>query len=203
MSELIYLLGEIDHRVRPLIYCIHHWAKSNQIVRSYPAISISNFGLICLVVYFLQQLHRPILPSIVELNREANETDIRHHESGCVQFIRNINAIKFRTKNSDSESKLLWQFFHFYGNFDFTTSGVSTHTGCQIERVIQHHVMHVVNPIDPTLNVTTRIHYHHLKYLQSKMRRAAYLLEGQMNKKINPMNKDWGILLLFNAMMKV
>lgn len=194
MSELLYLLGEIDHRVRPLIFCVRQWAISKGIIQPYPTLSISNFGLTCLVIFFLQQLSQPILPSVQHLNSVAGDSDKRQHEAGQVQFVRNFSATKFRTENCDSLSILLLEFFKFYARLDFNRHGVSTHTGRLIDRL--QPVMHVVNPIVPALNVTRNIGVEDRKKMQLKMQKAARLLESEIEGKKDKNKEDWGILPL-------
>uniref|UniRef100_A0A8W7PQJ4 Poly(A) RNA polymerase mitochondrial-like central palm domain-containing protein n=1 Tax=Anopheles coluzzii TaxID=1518534 RepID=A0A8W7PQJ4_ANOCL len=67
MSELLYLFGQLDARVRPLTFCVRRWAQSVGLTNQTPGYWITNFSLTMLVMYFLQQLARPVLPSINRL----------------------------------------------------------------------------------------------------------------------------------------
>lgn len=65
MSELLYLYGEINSNVRPLVFTIRQWAASVGITNSSPGHWISNFSLSLMVLFFLQS--KKILPSLNRL----------------------------------------------------------------------------------------------------------------------------------------
>lgn len=72
MCELLYLYGEIDWRVRPLVTVIRKWAKSQEITSDVPGQWITNFSLSLLVIFYLQQ--ESILPSLKVLKSYASKT---------------------------------------------------------------------------------------------------------------------------------
>lgn len=66
-SSLLYLWGNIDHRVRPLVFAVRKWAKEHGLAPSErPTQSFTNFPLTLMVVFFLQYQHG-ILPSLQKL----------------------------------------------------------------------------------------------------------------------------------------
>ena len=71
MSELLWTLGELDSRVRPLVFTIRQWARCQKVTRSVPGPWPSNFALVLLAVYFLQTLPQPVLPSVQELIKQT------------------------------------------------------------------------------------------------------------------------------------
>ena len=72
MSELLYLLGYIDWRVRPLVFTVRWWAKEVMLTNSpHPGHWITNFSLTLLVIFFLQREN--ILPSLDFLMKTAGE----------------------------------------------------------------------------------------------------------------------------------
>lgn len=62
MSEVLFLYGELDSRVKPLVFTIRKWAKDNKLTNIYPGRTITNFSLTLLVIFYLQQIN--ILPVI-------------------------------------------------------------------------------------------------------------------------------------------
>lgn len=65
MSDMVHFCGEIDPRVRPLMYIVKKWAREANITQNVPGAQISNFGLGNLVLFFLQTIKpHPILPPL-------------------------------------------------------------------------------------------------------------------------------------------
>lgn len=71
MSELLYLYGEMDWRVRPLVLMIRRWAKDQGITCDSPGSWITNFSLSLLVLFYLQQ--KNVLPSLRLLRTHASK----------------------------------------------------------------------------------------------------------------------------------
>lgn len=194
MSELFFLLGEMDNRVRLLFACIRHWATSHNVIKNYPQSTLTNFGLTCLLIYYLQQLDCPILPSVASLNAAGTQVDMRYHELGKVSSARSVDKIEVVPANSDTLLDLLRNFFHFYAEFDFGKEGISTHYGARIAPT--NTVMHIDSPLDPKASVAKFISKKYRKELQSKMREASERL-GECSKKKSK-GKEWGLVKLFS-----
>lgn len=75
MSDFLYMMGELDHRVRPLVFAVRSWAKAAGVTNSSPGKWISNFSLTLLVLAFLQKPFRspPILPCLNTLVKLAGK----------------------------------------------------------------------------------------------------------------------------------
>ncbi len=73
MSELLYLYGELDPRVRPLVFAVRRWAREHGLIEdARPTSFFTNFTLTLLVVFFLQARHK-MLPPFAKLVRHARE----------------------------------------------------------------------------------------------------------------------------------
>lgn len=183
MSELLYLFGEIDARVRPLNFFMRRWAEEWKITRVVrPGPWISNFTLSCLVLFFLQQLKQPILPSIDELKRQALRTDKRSitEDVECI-FLRDINRLNFKTTNTDSLEQLIQQFFDFYANFDFEQMIISLNAGHTMpgNSIVP---MHIINPLEPERNVSMNVSLQETYDFKNKAKQASEsFLELQRN----------------------
>ena len=73
MSELLYLYGELDRRVRPLMFTIRRWAKDQGLIQDRrPTSFFTNFSLTLMVLFFLQKKYQ-MLPPLRELQRLASK----------------------------------------------------------------------------------------------------------------------------------
>lgn len=76
MSEILYLYGELDARVRPLVFFIRRWAKAMNIIEEVrPTLKPTNFTITLMVLFFLQQ--KKMLPPFELLKRSAGKSLLR------------------------------------------------------------------------------------------------------------------------------
>lgn len=148
MSEILYTFGEMDERVRPLVFYIRAWAKEFDIIQTFPALGLSNFMVTCLVIFFLQRLPKPILP--------PSDAFISLREVGNAIQVTDVSKLNFRTENTSTLAQLVLEFFDFYSSFDFNKDAASISTGC-IKANISADSMFVYNPLDNELNVTRNV----------------------------------------------
>ena len=74
MSELLYLYGEMDCRVRPLVFNVRHWAKEQGLISNHrPTKHFKNFQLTLMVLFFLQHKYG-MLPSFSQLKQKASKS---------------------------------------------------------------------------------------------------------------------------------
>ncbi|XP_047117106.1 uncharacterized protein LOC124797977 isoform X1 [Schistocerca piceifrons] len=97
-KQLSHVL-DMDFRIRPLIIFLKYWAKCHNIIS---LSRFSSYAATLMVVFFLQQLPEPILPPIQK---------ILHPDPGnpCMT-----------TRNTDSLSKLVEEYFRYYSETDLT-----------------------------------------------------------------------------------
>lgn len=196
MSELLYLFGEIDDRVKPLTFCIRKWASAAALTNSSPGRWISNFSLTMLVLFFLQHLKKPILPPMKLLVKSATKDDIRIADDNIsCTFLRNLQHLNFKRENTDSLSYLLIQFFEFYSQFDFGTRAVCLIEGKPIQKP-DHAAMWIVNPFETLLNVSKNLSFEELERFKLEVKNAAWVLESSHEKSKEP---SWGLLNLFKT----
>lgn len=195
MSELLYLYGELDCRVRPLVFCIRKWANATGLTNPSPGRWISNFSLTVLVLFFLQALKEPILPPMNLLIKSASTQDIKVTDDNInCTFLRDLNQLKFIVKNKDPLGYLLIQFFEFYSQFDFSNRAVSLLEGKSILKA-DHSALWIVNPLEPLLNVSKNVSLEELERFKFELRNAAWILDESHQKSDEP----WGLLNLFRA----
>lgn len=196
MSELLYMFGQMDERVRPLVFCIRKWAQSVGLTNSSPGRWISNFSLTMLVIFFLQQLKNPVLPSVNTLIEAATKDDFRLTEDdiNCT-FLRDLNNLNFVKTNTDVPGHLLLQFFEFFSQFDFQNKAISLNEGKSILKP-EHSAMFIINPLETILNVCKNVSLEETERFRIEVRNAAWILESEGQKSSS---KSWGLLNLFKT----
>ncbi|KYN02517.1 U6 snRNA-specific terminal uridylyltransferase 1 [Cyphomyrmex costatus] len=102
-----------DPRLRPLMLSIKYWARHFRISGSG---KISSYGLVCLIIFYLQQESVGLLPPLLYLQRNCTPLIINGWQ---VNF--NANTVLPAITNSSNIATLLHKFFTFYGEFDFTS----------------------------------------------------------------------------------
>ncbi|XP_049531661.1 poly(A) RNA polymerase, mitochondrial [Anopheles darlingi] len=214
MSELLYLFGELDHRVRPLTFAIRRWAQAVGLTNQAPGYWITNFSLTMLVMYFLQQLPAPILPSINKLiqlsaaTKESNGVvpplarlggDGEDAEWVC-SFLKNPSIYEcFRSTNQSTLEELLHQFFTFYAQFDFNQRAISLNIAGTILKP-DHCPMYIVNPLETVLNVSKNVNLEETELFRIQVRNALWLLETHGKEAVVQAGSEpseWGLVSLF------
>ncbi|XP_012277794.1 poly(A) RNA polymerase, mitochondrial isoform X2 [Orussus abietinus] len=192
MSELLYIYGAIDPRVKPLAFTVRKWAQSQQLTKNTPGPWITNFSLILLVIFYLQ--HAQILPPLQYLIATATKEDTRVTDS-CVNctFVRNVNNLEWRIKNAESLHDLLQGFFQYYSNFNFGLKGISLEVGHEIAKPDNSSPgMYIKNPLEPWLNVSKNVSVDQVERL-----RSAFKLASQIFHVNRENHQRWGLLALF------
>lgn len=189
MSELLFLYGQLDPRLHPLVFTIRKWAANAKITNEIPGNWITNFSLSLMTIFFLQNV--AVLPSLNKLKQLARANDKRTAAEVDCSFCRNAKSVK-RSENCDDLSSLLTQFYEFYLNFDFKDSAISVLSGnAQVKQFGS--ALYIVNPLEQELNVSMNATTKEVQNFKSK---AEMALES-LNQGPTSNNEDWGILKLF------
>ncbi|XP_066253615.1 poly(A) RNA polymerase, mitochondrial isoform X1 [Euwallacea similis] len=194
MSDFLFIMGEIDPRVRPLVFAIRKWAKEVYLTNTTPGKWISNFSLTLLVLAFLQKPLRssPVLPTLNHLTKLAGPEDQYITEEGINgTFLRNIQNLNLKNQNTDSLESLLLEFFEHYAQFDFSRKAICLNEAVSITKP-EHSPLYIVNPLERGLNVSKNVSVEELDRFKIEVRNAAWLLESQKNKL-----DDKGLLTIF------
>lgn len=72
-SELLYIYGCLDSRVRALVFTIRCWARVHGLTNSAPGTWITNFSLTMMVMFFLQRRSPPVIPTLDQLKELAGK----------------------------------------------------------------------------------------------------------------------------------
>ncbi|KAK1794072.1 hypothetical protein P4O66_010975, partial [Electrophorus voltai] len=123
-SELLFVYGRLDERVRHVVFAVRCWARVHGITSSIPGAWITNFSLTVLVLFFFQRRVPAILPTLDQLRDLAGPSDKCIIEGNDCTIVSDLSKIKLE-KNTDTLEKLLQEFFEFYGNFAFNRNSIN------------------------------------------------------------------------------
>lgn len=110
-SNLIKHCLSLDTRIKPLMVLIKFWGRQSSMSGSG---KISNYGLLLLIIFYLQQPEIRILPPLMEFQKTCepiiiNGWQVNFDENTVLPPITNYSTIP----------QLLIGFFEFYANFPF------------------------------------------------------------------------------------
>ena len=157
MSELLYMYGELDNRVRPFVSVIRYWAKEHGlVVEQRPTPFFTNFTLTLMAIFFLQNRYKMLPP----FNDLRNLADAKKDEYTCndgvvCSYIRDISGLQPKlnlhwnwqpvvdrsntnlqpTPNLEGSiepltfQQMLKDFFAFYAKFDYARESICIRTG--------------------------------------------------------------------------
>ncbi|XP_076236137.1 speckle targeted PIP5K1A-regulated poly(A) polymerase [Calliopsis andreniformis] len=122
----------LDNRVKPLMMIIKYWARNFKISGSG---KMSNYGLMLLIIFYLQQPSVKIIPPLMELQRTCQPQIVNGWQ---VNFDENL--VLPPTTNKSSIPQLLNGFFIFYSTFEFKSNVICPidgmiHTDSEFENI--------------------------------------------------------------------
>ncbi|PSN41078.1 Poly(A) RNA polymerase [Blattella germanica] len=210
MSELLYIMGASDWRVRPLVFAVRTWAREVGLTNPTPGRWITNFSLTLLVLFYLQQhtsSQAPVLPTLNALISFAGPDDRRVTSDGVnCTFIRNISQLQKhmastkKSPNKESLESLFIGFFEFYSSFDFSSHAVSLVYGNSIPKP-EHSPLYIANPLERGFNVSKNVSHDETERLRIEFRNAAWILESVplRSDKLKKSSELWGLTALFES----
>ncbi|KAG8228458.1 hypothetical protein J437_LFUL009109 [Ladona fulva] len=224
MSELLWIMGTLDSRVRPLVFFVRHWAKAAGLTYESPGPFITNFTLTLLVIHYLQCCKpNPVLPSLSTLISMASPADRRISDDGVnCTFLRDVSNFA-PSKNKESLQSLLFGFYEFYSTFDFHGKGLSLAKGHGGKSGIgitkpDASPLYVENPLERMLNVSKNVNGEELERFKIQLRNAAWIMEelvehskeavlqeGSIKHGVREKRKNsspWGLMELLNPASK-
>lgn len=178
MSELLYIFGNFDHRVRPLVFTVKMWARETNLTNDSPGRWITNFSLTLLVLFFLQQ--EKIIPAIQTLVKKAGNNDVRITNEGInCTFLRDVSKLPRTGENKKTLDQLLLSFFEYYASFDFHTNAISLNVGKIINKP-EYSALYIVNPLEVHFNVSKNVSLEEIERFRIELRNAAWAIESSL-----------------------
>ncbi|KAL8165004.1 UNVERIFIED_CONTAM: hypothetical protein K2H54_024247 [Gekko kuhli] len=192
-SELLYIYGSLDPRVRALVFSVRCWARAHGITSSIPGAWITNFSLTMMVLFFLQRKNPPIIPTLDHLKELADVQDKQVIEGHDCTFVSNLNKIK-PTGNTQSLDVLLGDFFEYYGNFAFNKYSLNIRKGKEQNKP-DSSPLHIQNPFEQSLNISRNVNMTQLERFISLARESAWLLQQDKGPSSSS-DQPWGMAAL-------
>ncbi|XP_006874089.1 PREDICTED: poly(A) RNA polymerase, mitochondrial [Chrysochloris asiatica] len=194
-SELLYMYGALDSRVRALVFSIRCWARAHSLTSSIPGAWITNFSLTMMVIFFLQRRSPPILPSLDYLQTLADPEDECIIEGHNCTFTGDLNKIK-PSGNTETLELLLKEFFEYFGNFAFNKSSINIRQGKEQNKP-ESSPLHIQNPFEISLNISKNVNQSQLQKFVELARESAWILQQEDKDRPSPSrNQPWGLAAL-------
>ncbi|XP_058668612.1 poly(A) RNA polymerase, mitochondrial [Ammospiza nelsoni] len=193
-SELLYIYGCLDSRVRALVFTIRCWARVHGLTNSAPGTWITNFSLTMMVMFFLQRRSPPIIPTLDQLKELAGEKD-KHIIGGYdCSFVSDLRKIK-PTKNTETLDVLLSEFFEYFGNFDFRKNSINLRKGKEVNKP-ESSPLYIWNPFEQDLNISKNVNQPQLEKFIAMARESAWILQKEDNTQQMINKEPWGLAAL-------
>ncbi|XP_036309326.1 poly(A) RNA polymerase, mitochondrial isoform X1 [Pipistrellus kuhlii] len=194
-SELLYIYGTLDSRVRAMVFSIRCWARAHSLTSSIPGAWITNFSLTMMVIFFLQRRSPPILPTLDYLKTLADAEDKCIIEGHNCTFISDLNRIE-PSKNTEPLELLLKEFFEFFGNFAFNKNSINIRQGREQNKP-ESSPLHIQNPFETSLNISKNVSQSQLQKFVDLARESAWILHQEEKDHPSPSsNQPWGLAAL-------
>ncbi|RXG62190.1 Poly(A) RNA polymerase, mitochondrial [Armadillidium vulgare] len=216
MSEILYLYGCSDPRVRPLVFCVRLWAKEKRLTRKeQPGMWFSNFTMTMLVLFFLMNANSAaVIPPLSALQKLSTillkSLNLQISTYLCIlisictdssftcegirySYTRDLNNLP-ESSNNQTLEELLLDFFTFYATFN-PKNAISLVTGKTFSKT-KYTALHIENPLESDLNVGKCVRYEHLECFKDECIKAVSLLSERNNKSSSP--DSWGLSSLLN-----
>uniref|UniRef100_A0A8C3UKE3 Mitochondrial poly(A) polymerase n=1 Tax=Catharus ustulatus TaxID=91951 RepID=A0A8C3UKE3_CATUS len=193
-SELLYIYGCLDSRVRALVFTIRCWARVHGLTNSAPGTWITNFSLTMMVMFFLQRRSPPIIPTLDQLKELADEKD-KHIIGGYdCSFVSDLTKIK-PTKNTEPLDVLLAEFFEYFGNFDFRKNSINLRKGKEVNKP-EPSPLYIWNPFEQDLNISKNVNQPQLEKFVAMARESAWILQKEDKTQQIIDKEPWGLAAL-------
>ncbi|XP_035475063.2 poly(A) RNA polymerase, mitochondrial isoform X1 [Scophthalmus maximus] len=172
-TELLYLYGELDPRVRLLVFTVRCWARTHGVTSSIPGAWITNFSLTVMVLFFLQKRSPPIIPTLDELRDLAGPADKSVIEGNDCTFVSDFGNIPLHG-NTATPGQLLREFFDFYASFPFNKMSICIRKGTEQNKP-EVAPLHIQNPFETSLNVSKNVNAAQLQRFTALCQESAWL----------------------------
>ncbi|XP_055911321.1 speckle targeted PIP5K1A-regulated poly(A) polymerase-like isoform X2 [Eupeodes corollae] len=123
-SEFINELNQTDNRIYELMLFLKIWFKNMHI---YGAFNMTNYCLMTLIIFYLQNSNPPVLASIKILQRNAKKNIVNGVNFG-------LNARCVPLDSSKDVHQLIKGFFEFYSTLDFEKVIIAPYLGKVIKK---------------------------------------------------------------------
>ncbi|XP_072268770.1 poly(A) RNA polymerase, mitochondrial [Pyxicephalus adspersus] len=188
-SELLYIYGNIDSRVRPLVFTVRYWAHVHGITSAVPGHWITNFSLTAMVLFFLQKRNPPVIPTLDQLKNLAGKKDKCIIKDNDCTFVGDLKKIK-PSQNTEPLDILLLEFLEFYGSFDFSKNCIDIRKGVEKNKP-ESSPLYIQNPFEQSLNISKNVNKSQLERFVHVVQESSWTLQEQGAPSLE--NRTWGL----------
>ncbi|VDO94065.1 unnamed protein product [Soboliphyme baturini] len=178
-AKALWNVCQLHPSIGPMLFFIRHWAKEVGITHETPGIWLTNFQIICLLIFFLQRHSPSLLPSLDRLEKRMTLPP---------------------SSPSPEVFQLIQEFFYFYAHqVDYRKYGLDLNTGTLVEKK-DSSLLYIRNPYESGHNITRNLSSDEWLNTLLSMDTALRLCEkaDAMCRRRGSRNGDWGLLTLCN-----
>ncbi|XP_061412051.1 poly(A) RNA polymerase, mitochondrial-like [Lethenteron reissneri] len=198
-TEMLYIYGQVDERVRQLVFAVRSWARSHGLTSSISGAWITNFALTTMVLFFLQKRSPPIVPTLEQLRKLADPEDVQIVEGHDCTIVSNLEKIT-SSQNTETLDELLVEFFNFYGSFSFSKHSINIWKGSEQNKP-ESSPLYIVNPFEQHLNISKNVNVSQLERFVQLARNSVWQLQHQ-EKQSSPKNRPWGLTAVMSSQLQ-
>lgn len=193
MSQILYSLCRNNNLFTSAVIYLRIFGKLTSITSKTPGIGLTNFQLLSLIIFYLQQISLTSRPSS---SRGANSSDYRvefnadlnkNKQRSIVPPFKDLLSAKYPRPDSiislnDDQlnlllPKVIMGFFEFYSRFDFNYRSLNLYES-RSEKKMDNSSIYVVNPLDRTRNICHNVNRKSLENLVNQVRLATSSLKN-------------------------
>lgn len=194
----MYIFGIMDPRVCPFVFAVRRWAKEFKITKSGVGDNFTNFQLSYMALYFLQQLEQPLLPDFKDIMGKSLSKDTKTIVEPS--FLRELQQMPFKSKNTSTLSELFVQFLEFYEDFDFSSRMISLKTTEPLSKFDPSPLV-LENVFVRDTSWGHNVSEHECNTLKIMIRQTFEELE-ECNMQPEGAKEKWGLLELFSTLQR-
>uniref|UniRef100_A0A2K5MGL6 Mitochondrial poly(A) polymerase n=1 Tax=Cercocebus atys TaxID=9531 RepID=A0A2K5MGL6_CERAT len=190
-SELLYIYGTLDSRVRALVFGIRCWARAHSLTSSIPGAWITNFSLTMMVIFFLQRRSPPILPTLDSLKTLA--------EGNNCTFVRDL-IFFFFSGNTETLEFFFFFFFEYFGNFAFNKNSIIFFffNNGREQNKPDSSPLYIQNPFETSLNISKNVSQSQLQKFVDLAQESAWIFFFFDTDRLSvSSHQPWGLVFFF------
>ncbi|XP_011940085.1 PREDICTED: poly(A) RNA polymerase, mitochondrial [Cercocebus atys] len=202
ISELLYIYGTLDSRVRALVFGIRCWARAHSLTSSIPGAWITNFSLTMMVIFFLQRRSPPILPTLDSLKTLAGKTSKCIIEGNNCTFVRDL-IFFFFSGNTETLEFFFFFFFEYFGNFAFNKNSIiffffnNVSLGREQNKP-DSSPLYIQNPFETSLNISKNVSQSQLQKFVDLAQESAWIFFFFDTDRLSvSSHQPWGLVFFF------
>lgn len=201
MTKLFWSYSKLDDRVAPLVFLIRHWASLTGVKnQTSPSPSLTSFQLTCLVLYYLNNMEKPLIVAIDDLldkKQYSNLLKYERYQDNSIELDEIISNLTINdnlpfkeSKNTTNLIDLFDGFFKFYSNFNFNKNVIALSRE-PLNKPVNNNKIFIENPFMPSLNASQNVSPAKLAYFQDTCRLTNALIQkSKVNLNLNTFFSD-------------